>query len=260
MGFRPMDFRKLMSAIIIQRAMKQNLRLSQAKADLNDAMLEQHLPQDEHIRGSGFGKHHAVRLRDSLGRTVFRCHVERLKRADEERAWGLLGGLRGFDWLRIVQWRNLVLHSRTTSVPTSVPTALLERTLSSKSSHETREVGTYGSLYLPPTKRELKWIMRKYLRDLRRRRDLGVNDDEEGLDPDQEQQKERTPGKSAPPRLGHGVELESGGQGTVEKKRNGGAKGTIPSLDEALSISGEGVVEDQGMGNPESSCAEAPGE
>lgn len=259
MGYRPMDFRKLMSAIIIQRAMKQNLRLSKAMTDLNDAMLEQHLPQDEHIRGSGFAEHHVAHARDSLERTALRWHVEQQKQINEEGAWGLLGGLRGFDWLRIVPWRNVWLHSRTSSVPTSVPTAVLKRTFSSKSSDETREVGTYGSLYLPPKKREMKWILKKYLRDLRRRRrDLGVNDDEEGLDPDQVQQKERTQGERAPPRLGHGV--ESGGQGTVDRKRNGGAKGTIPSLDEAFSISGEGGIEGQGMGNPESSRAEAPGD
>lgn len=158
--YRPIDLRKVMAVLIIQRALKRNLQMVQAKSRRNDMMLDsQHRPHGVERRSSCRGE--ALQHKDIFGRTVDAQQQGSWETRLTLGGWASLRSFRGFEGFKGSSW-----DGGGDKGGGAFPAQTVKRARGRE-----HEGATCGSLVLPPDKDESRWIMQRFLLDLRNKID-----------------------------------------------------------------------------------------
>lgn len=137
-GYRPVNLKKIMATLVVQRALKRNMMLSKGKFNLADIVLKA----------------------EDRERTRRASSV--VQQASGNSGYGLTGRHQGANTRRL----SLMERLSTTG----------QGGLEGHQQHRAAAEGRAGSIFLPPDADESKWIMRRFLIDLQRNSD--INEDE----------------------------------------------------------------------------------
>ncbi|CAM9140740.1 unnamed protein product, partial [Hapterophycus canaliculatus] len=137
-GYRPLNLKKIMATLVVQRALKRNMMRRKGKFHLADIVLT---------------------VEDRAG-------TRRASRTKQQGFWnsddGLTGGCQGLNT------RRLSLTERLSTMG--------QGGLEGYQQHRAAAEGKAGSIFLPPDADESKWLMRRFLMDLQQNNDRNEND------------------------------------------------------------------------------------
>lgn len=150
-GHRPVDLKKIMATLVVQRALKRNMMQKRGKFYLADVVLAAE-SKTRRVSRTRQDLPHADGLHNLLGSHALE-DTGRLSSTGQLSTTGL-GGLEGQD-PQLQRWQQQQQRQQ----------------------QEGQARGRMGSVVLPPDADESKWLMQRFLVDLQRRND---SDDEEG--------------------------------------------------------------------------------
>ena len=152
-GYRPVNLRKLMATLVIQRALKRNMRLRQSKSKLSNV--------------EGFAEEKKAVMRRRSKTAAAQLDGEGFLDKDDDTAWCYRGSSRTSRELREnVNVGRAAESFTSTGRRDRVEAFVKGNNIPAKPALDRNPSASVGSIILPPHVDESKWLMRRFLLEL----------------------------------------------------------------------------------------------